>query len=225
MTKEQALAGIQASGVLPLFYHEDLHLCEQALQALYAGGIRCVEFTNRGEKALANFEALVRLKSQMPGLALGIGTIHNTHEAAKFMAVGADFLVSPFFDTSLADYTYLQKKLWIPGCMTPTEIHQAHSQGCEWVKLFPGEVLGPNFLRAIRPLFRDMHFMVTGGVTPEKENLMQWLKAGASAVGLGSKLVVPDQLHSAEGLNQLTQTAQTVVDIVLAYKIRISVNS
>lgn len=218
MTKEQALAGIAASGVLPLFYHTDLHLCEQALRALYAGGVRCVEFTNRGDKALANFKALISVKKEMPGLALGIGTIHNTDEAAKYLEAGADFLVSPFFDAALADYTYLQKKLWIPGCMTPTEIHQAHAQGCDWVKLFPGEVLGPSFLRAIRPLFRDMHFMVTGGVTPEKENIHQWLSAGAAAVGLGSKLVVPDQLHSAEGLIRLTQTAQAVVDIVQAYK-------
>ena len=185
---------IKAEGILPLYYHDDVTVCEGVLRALYNGGVRSVEFTNRGPQALANFTYLVSLKSTMPGLILGIGTIKTPQDATAFIEAGTDFLISPCFDASVADVAYMHKVLWIPGCMTPTEIHVAQKSGAILIKLFPGNVLGPGFVEAIKTLFTGIDFLVTGGVEPTAQNMGAWFKAGVSGVGLGSKLITKDIL-------------------------------
>jgi 2-dehydro-3-deoxyphosphogluconate aldolase/(4S)-4-hydroxy-2-oxoglutarate aldolase len=184
--------------LIPLFYEDDVDVCIQVVNALYKGGVRTIEFTHRGSKALDNFKTLVSQKENLPGLMLGIGTIKNTNDAEAYIQAGADFLISPVFDSAVADIAYLHKILWIPGCMTPTEIHVAQQAGCDLVKLFPGNVLGPGFIEAIRPLFKDVHFLVTGGVDATEESITKWLKAGAAGVGLGSKLITKEALQQKE---------------------------
>lgn len=218
MNSDALAKGLSQAGVLPLFYADDTQLCRNILLTLYQAGIRYVEFTNRGTAALHNFSALVELKYQLPDLYLGVGTIHDAEQAAAFLDAGADFLVSPFFDASVADYAYMQKKLWIPGCMTPTEIHRALAYGCHLVKLFPGEVLGTAFVKAVKPLFKDTTFIVTGGVLPEQENILQWLSSGAAVLGMGSKLIKPDQLQHEQALIALRNATRQVVDIIQDYK-------
>ena len=211
MEREAALINqIKNEGMLPLFYHDDATVCENVLQALYNGGVRCVEFTNRGVHALPNFKHLVSLKTTMPGLILGIGTIKTPQDATSFIEAGADFLISPCFDASVADVAYMHKVLWIPGCMTPTEIHVAQKSGATLVKLFPGNVLGPGFVEAIKTLFTGVDFLVTGGVEPTEQNIGTWFKAGVSGVGLGSKLITKDVLANKNYTQLETQTTQLV---------------
>ena len=211
MEREAALINqIKNEGMLPLFYHDDVTVCENVLQALYNGGVRCVEFTNRGVHALPNFKHLVSLKTTMPGLILGIGTIKTPQDATSFIEAGADFLISPCFDASVADVAYMHKVLWIPGCMTPTEIHVAQKSGATLVKLFPGNVLGPGFVEAIKTLFTGVDFLVTGGVEPTEQNIGAWFKAGVVGVGLGSKLITKDVLANKNYKELETQTTQLV---------------
>lgn len=211
MEREAALINqIKNEGMLPLFYHDDVTVCENVLQALYNGGVRCVEFTNRGVHALPNFKHLVSLKTTMPGLILGIGTIKTPQDATSFIEAGADFLISPCFDASVADVAYMHKVLWIPGCMTPTEIHVAQKSGATLVKLFPGNVLGPGFVEAIKTLFAGVDFLVTGGVEPTEQNIGAWFNAGVSGVGLGSKLITKDVLANKNYKQLETQTTQLV---------------
>jgi len=203
---------ILSSKLIPLFYESDVQVVIDVVKALYAGGIRTIEFTNRGPQALDNFKALVALKNEMPDLYLGIGTIKTEEDAKKYIDAGADFLISPVFDASVADIAYLHKVLWIPGCMTPTEIHNAQVAGCNIVKLFPGNVLGPGFIEAIKPLFSDIHFLVTGGVDATEQSIMSWLKAGAAGVGLGSKLITKTVLANKE-YDVLTATSKKLLSI------------
>jgi 2-dehydro-3-deoxyphosphogluconate aldolase/(4S)-4-hydroxy-2-oxoglutarate aldolase len=205
---------IQQQGVLPLFYHPDTQLCIDVVKALYAGGIRSIEFTNRGSAALDNFKALVNeKKTSMPDLLLGIGTIRNAQQAEAFIEAGADFVISPFFDATVCDAAYMNKILWIPGCMTPTEIHVAQNAGCKLVKLFPGNVLQPGFVSAVKELFPDMLFMPTGGVEPTKESLQSWYSAGVCAVGMGSKLLTKQLLDQKNysGLQEQTKKLLALV--------------
>ncbi len=193
---------IKKQGILPLFYHPDKELCLTITKALYDAGVRVIEFTNRGEQAFDNFSALVHARNgSMPGLLLAIGTIRTAEQAARFIEAGADLLISPVFDADVADIAYLHKKLWIPGCMTPTEVHVAEQAGCRLIKLFPGNVLGPGFVSAIKELFPDVDLMPTGGVEVSEENIGEWLAAGVCAVGLGSKLIsrklLADKDHEA----------------------------
>lgn len=203
-------AHILSATIIPLFYEANEQVAEEMVKALYNGGVRTIEFTNRGTNALPVFKQLQALKSTLPGLLLGIGTIKNAEDAKNYIDSGADFLISPVFDDAVADIAYLNKILWIPGCMTPTEIHVAQSAGCNIIKLFPGNLLGTGFIEAIKPLFSGIHFLVTGGVDATSENIAQWLHAGASGVGLGSKLITKEILAEKNYL-QLTETTQQLL--------------
>jgi 2-dehydro-3-deoxyphosphogluconate aldolase/(4S)-4-hydroxy-2-oxoglutarate aldolase len=218
MEREAALISqIKTAGMLPLYYHDDISICENVLKALYNGGVRCVEFTNRGAHALTNFKHLVSLKSSMPGLILGIGTIKTPQDATSFIEAGADFLISPCFDASVADIAYMHKILWIPGCMTPTEIHVAQKSGATMVKLFPGNVLGPGFVEAIKTLFTGVDFLVTGGVEPNEQNISAWFKAGVAGVGLGSKLITKEVLTN-QNFAQLELQTKELVQLIHTIK-------
>ncbi|MEO7925066.1 MAG: bifunctional 4-hydroxy-2-oxoglutarate aldolase/2-dehydro-3-deoxy-phosphogluconate aldolase [Chitinophagaceae bacterium] len=190
MNNEKIINQLKQQKLLPLFYHSDTSVCIDTTKALYAAGIRSIEFTNRGEAALRNFKALVAARDEnMKDLLLAVGTIRTADQANQFMEAGADFLISPVFDADVCDAAYINKVLWIPGCMTPTEIHLAENAGCMLVKLFPGNVLGPSFVSGIKELFPRMDFMPTGGVETNKENLEAWFASGVCAVGMGSKLL------------------------------------
>jgi 2-dehydro-3-deoxyphosphogluconate aldolase/(4S)-4-hydroxy-2-oxoglutarate aldolase len=215
--EQQLIQHITTGGLMPLFYHDDVAVCEDVVKALYAGGIRTIEFTNRGPKALVNFKSIVALKQTMPDLMLGIGTIKTAEDALLFIEAGADFLVSPIFDNGVADVAYMHKILWIPGCMTPTEIHVAQQAGCKLVKLFPGNVLGPGYIDAIKPLFSGIQYLVTGGVDATQENIGTWIKSGAAGVGLGSKLITKTILDS-KNFAQLTIEAEKLIDIMKKIK-------
>ena len=215
MNKEQlAIQKIMEQGVLPLFYHEDVSICIAVLKTLYEAGIRCVEFTNRGSKALANFASMIMERdASMPELTLGIGTIRSSDDATSFLEAGADFLVSPFFDSGVCDVAYMNKILWIPGCMTATEIHTAQNAGCSLIKLFPGNVLGPGFVEAVAPMFSGLNFMVTGGVDASEESIKAWFNSGVAAVGIGGKLISKNVLQNGDYQQLKTKTIEVLTII------------
>ena len=215
--QDNYIAQVKQQGVLPLFYHSDPAVCVEVVRALYEAGIRVIEFTNRGDAALTNFKAIIEIKKSLEGLVVAVGTIRNAEQARKFLDAGADFLISPVFDADVADIAYINKVLWIPGCMTPTEIHEAEKAGCKLVKLFPGNVLGPGFVSAIKELFPMMDFMPTGGVEVEKDNMNAWFNAGVSAVGLGSKLISKAILENRD-YSGITLQARKALDIVSQYR-------
>ncbi|MEA9414135.1 bifunctional 4-hydroxy-2-oxoglutarate aldolase/2-dehydro-3-deoxy-phosphogluconate aldolase [Flavobacterium sp. PL02] len=187
---EKVIQQIIHSGLLPLYYHESKDLSVSILKALYQSGIRIVEYTNRGKNALINFEALRTIASQeMPDLLLGIGTIKTAETAKEFIDLGADFIVSPIVSAEVAKIVLEHNLAWIPGCLTPTEIHQAQVYGARLVKIFPGNLVGASYVQSIKDIFPNLLFMPTGGVEPEEQNLKSWFDAGVSAVGMGSKLL------------------------------------
>lgn len=212
--EQQIILQIKAEGLLPLFYHDNSNTCIAVATALYQAGVRCIEFTNRGSQALQNFKQLVKQRdAEMKDLLLAIGTIKTADHAKQFIDAGADFLISPFFDHAVCDEAYMQKIFWIPGCMTPSEIHVAEQAGCAMIKLFPGNTLGPGFVEAILPLFPDLDFVVTGGVDTTEENIRAWFKAGVTGVGMGSKLISKAVLkqNDYDGLKTKTKEVISII--------------
>lgn len=215
--KEEVLQELLEQKLLPLYYHDRADTSIAILQALYQGGIRIIEYTNRGPNALQNFRALRKIADrEMPGLQLGIGTIKNREQASQFVHAGADFIVCPSMNPEVGEAAYTAGVLWIPGCMTPTEIAAAENTGAILVKIFPGNLLGPEYLRSIKDIFPGMQYVVTGGVAAEATNLREWFSAGVSAVGMGSKLITKDLVrqeqyesiaHAAAQALQLVQQA------------------
>jgi len=207
--KKEVLDAILKQGMLPLFFHADAQESIDIVKTLYASGIRVFEFTNRGGEAKKVFKALINARNEeMPELYLGIGTIKSNAEAEQFIGLGADFIVAPIVTPAVGDLAHSHDLLWIPGCMTPTEIALAQQNKASLIKLFPANVLGPGFLSAIRELFKGQLFIPTGGVDLEIENLKSWFNAGVCAVGMGSKLINP---QNTEGLAEKTQKALELV--------------
>ncbi len=214
--QELILEAIADQRILPLFFHADLTLCREVLQVLYDAGIRVVEFTNRGEAALPNFQAMYKLcQESLPGMYLGVGTIRSSEMANAFIEAGADFLISPVFDAGVSDVAYLNKMLWIPGCMTPAEIHEADKAGCQVIKLFPGNVLGPGFVSAVKDIFPGLSFIPTGGVELESANLKAWFSSGVLAVGMGSKLITKTILEQKD-MDLLRKNTKAALEMAAA---------
>lgn len=209
--KEQILKLIPEHRILPLYFHSDPEVSIEVLKTLYGAGIRMVEYTNRGKTALENFKKMRELcDSEMKDLYLGIGTIKNKEMAQTYIDAGADFIICPGLVAEVAEVADKNDMLWVPGCMTPSEIIKAENMGAKMIKLFPGNMLGPEFMSAIKALFPDLMFMPTGGVSLDKENLEAWFKAGVVAVGMGSKLI-SKQLLEDKNYAKMGELAKQVI--------------
>jgi 2-dehydro-3-deoxyphosphogluconate aldolase / (4S)-4-hydroxy-2-oxoglutarate aldolase len=212
--KIELLQLIPEQGILPLYFYKDSEVSLQVLRALYNAGIRTVEYTNRGEAALANFKEMrILCDLELRGMYLGIGTIKNGEMAKTFIDAGADFIICPGLIEEVATVADQSNMLWVPGCMTPSEIIRAESLGAKMIKLFPGNILGPEFMSAIKALFPDLLFMPTGGVDLDKENIAGWLKAGVCAVGMGSKLI-SKQLLEEKNYAKIEEQTKLALDIL-----------
>ena len=219
MNKTQQIAdAIVKQGMLPLYFNSSEEVSLDVLKAIYRAGVKAVEYTNRGDAALANFKKMVALRNaEMPGLLLGVGTIKNMQHASDYMSAGADFLVSPGFVPDVAAYCVSNDIFYAPGCMTPSEIIAAENAGIKFIKLFPGNMLGPEFLTTIKDIFPKLLFMPTGGVDTTKENIEGWFKAGVCAVGMGSKLI-SKKLMEAKDYGTIESETKKVLELIGSIK-------
>jgi 2-dehydro-3-deoxyphosphogluconate aldolase/(4S)-4-hydroxy-2-oxoglutarate aldolase len=216
--KDLILELIPQQGILPLYFYKDTTVSIEVLKALYAAGIRAVEYTNRGEAALQNFKEMRKVcDTELKGMYLGIGTIKNGEMAQTFIDAGTDYLICPGLVESVAAVADKNKMLWVPGCMTPSEIIKAETLGAKMIKLFPGNILGPGFLSAIKEIFPGLLFMPTGGVELDKDNIAGWFKAGVCAVGMGSKLITK-QLLEAKDYAAITKGTEEAISIIKSIK-------
>lgn len=181
------------TGLVPLFFNSDIEVSKKVLKACYDGGARLLEFTARGDFALEVFTALTKYAiAELPGMIMGVGSVTDAAAASLYMQNGANFIVTPVLREDIALVCNRRKVLWSPGCGTLTEIARAEELGCEIVKLFPGGIYGPDFVKAIKGPCQWTSIMPTGGVSPTRENLEGWFNAGVTCVGMGSKLIAKD---------------------------------
>jgi 2-dehydro-3-deoxyphosphogluconate aldolase/(4S)-4-hydroxy-2-oxoglutarate aldolase len=178
-------------GVLPLFYNDEMETAVELVNACVRGGARAIEFTNRGEMAYPVFTELVKYFAEAdPSVILGIGSIVDAPTAALFIASGANFVVGPSFNPEISRLCNRRKILYLPGCSTENEIAAAEELGAEICKIFPGESAGgPAFINAVMAPCPWHRLLPTGGVDATEASIGEWIKAGAAAVGLGSKLI------------------------------------
>jgi len=215
-TRIDVVLKIKDTGIVPVLYHPDASLVKEVVQACYEGGIRVFEFTNRGDFAHEVFAEVSRYcSSDLPDLALGVGSVPDAATAALFMQLGANFMVAPILDPDTARVCNRRKVLWIPGCGSVSEIAQAEELGAEIVKIFPGSsVGGPEFVRNVKGPMPWSSLMPTGGVTPDRDNLQAWFDAGVIGVGMGSKLFTKEILEK----KQMTLLEEKVKEILFTIK-------
>ncbi|WP_051686230.1 bifunctional 4-hydroxy-2-oxoglutarate aldolase/2-dehydro-3-deoxy-phosphogluconate aldolase [Chryseobacterium hispalense] len=195
---------IKAQKIIPIFYDESFDASKNIIKTLYEAGIRVIEYTNRGMLALENFTKLKDISpSEFPGLLLGIGTVKNTKEIDDYARAKADFIITPVISEELVKHALSKDILLIPGCFTPSDVNIAFQNGLRLMKIFPADAVGKNYIRSIQPVFPGMNFMPTGGVSADVDDINEWLKGGAIAVGLGSSLIKKD--FSPEQLKEKVQ--------------------
>ena len=212
-TSAETLAALLRYPVVPVFYYADAAYTQRILQACYTGGIRVFEFVNRGERALAVFTELQDfVREQCPNMVLGIGTIYKAAEAEQFIAAGAEFVVQPVATAEVAEVCRAHDIPWLPGALTPTEIYNASELGAAVVKIFPGNLVGPDYVKALRGPMPRTRLMVTGGVEPTEASLRAWFGAGVNAVGMGSQFFknAEDTDALAASIGQLMQVVETL---------------
>lgn len=205
---------MKETGMVPLFFHSDIELGKQVVKACYEGGARLMEFTARGDFAHEVFGELNKYAlKECPGMILGVGSVTDAAQASLYMALGANFIVTPVLREDIAVVCNRRKVLWSPGCGTLTEICRAEELGCEIVKLFPGDIYGPKFVKGIKGPQPWTSIMPTGGVTPEESNLKGWFDAGVTCVGMGSQLISKEILASKdmEGLKAKVAEAIAII--------------
>ena len=192
-TRYEVLTEIYKSSMIPLFYNDDIEISKKIVQACYQGGARLLEFTHRGDFAHEVFRELISFANHsLPGMILGVGSVSDAASASYYLMNGANFIVTPVYREDIAILCNRRKVLWSPGCGSLTEIAKAEEMGADLVKLFPGNIYGPEFVKAVKGPQPWTHIMPTGGVTTEETNLKSWFDAGVSCVGLGSKLITKE---------------------------------
>ena len=213
-TRLEVVQVMNQTGLVPLFYHHDIDICKQIVKACYDGGARLLEFTARGDFAYEIFGALNRyVVNELPEMILGVGSVTDAGAASLYMQMGANFIVTPVFRKDIAEVCNRRKVLWSPGCGSLTEIAVAEEMGCEIVKLFPGEIYGPEFVKGVKGPQPWTSIMPTGGVSPTEESLTSWFKAGVTCVGMGSKLIAkqPDGTFNYQQIENLTRNCVQII--------------
>ena len=197
--KLQVLATMQQTGLVPVFYHADAAVAKQVLKACYDGGVRAFEFTNRGDFAQEVFAELVKYAAaELPGMILGIGSVVDPGTAALYLQLGANFVVGPIYNPAVVPVCNRRLVPYCPGCGSASEVSAAQEAGCDLCKVFPGDVLGPAFVKGLRAPMPWSRLMATGGVKPERANLEAWFKAGVTCVGMGSNLFPKDVIAAGD---------------------------
>ena len=173
-----------------------------------------MEFTSRGDFAFEVFGALNKYAlKELPGMVMGVGSVTDAAAASLYMQLGANFIVTPVLREDIAIVCNRRKVLWSPGCGTLTEIAKAEELGCEIVKLFPGDIYGPQFVKGIKGPQPWTSIMPTGGVSPDEANLKGWFDAGVTCVGMGSQLISKDIIANKD-YAKLEQDVKAALAIV-----------
>ena len=204
-SKLEVLQAMKKTAMVPVFYNSDIDTAKKVLKACYDGGVRVFEFTNRGDFAHEVFGELVKYANrELPGMIVGAGSVVDPATAALFLQLGANFVVGPLFNPEIVAVCNRRLVPYIPGCGSVSEVGKAQEMGCDICKIFPGDVLGPAFIKGIKAPMPWSQIMVTGGVKPSRENLEGWFKAGATCVGMGSNLF-PKEVISAGEWSKITE--------------------
>ncbi len=203
-------------GVVPVFYHHDPEVAKRIVAACSQGGAKVVEFTNRGDLAYRVFGELVRyfVKGD-PGVILGVGSVIDPATAALYISSGANFVVGPVLNQDVAKTCNRRKVPYMPGCGTASEISEAEELGVEICKVFPASTLGgPSFIKAVRGPCPWVRLMPTGGVDATRDNIRSWFEAGATCVGIGSKLVRKDLIAAGE-FDRISELVSQVISWIV----------
>jgi 2-dehydro-3-deoxyphosphogluconate aldolase/(4S)-4-hydroxy-2-oxoglutarate aldolase len=210
-SRKEITAFIEDCGVVAVIRVQDPDTVRGVVDALAEGGVRALEVTMTVPRAI---ELIAELAPSLPKEFLfGAGTILDAETARRAIAAGAQFLVSPIFRPEVIAAAHQHDIPAVPGCFSPTEIYSAWEAGADIIKVFPATSVGPGYLKDIRGPLPQVKLMPTGGVSID--NVGDWLRAGAVAVGVGSSLLDTTAI-SARNYGPIVENARRIVANVRA---------
>lgn len=198
----EILSRLEKAGVIAVVRGKDQTEAVKASHAIIAGGVKGIEVTFTVPNAQAAIQELVETY-QGQDVVIGAGTVLDAVTARLAIMAGAEYVVSPSFDSETAELCNLYQVPYLPGCMTITEMQQALKSGVDIIKLFPGSVSGPSMVSAVKAPLPQINLMPTGGVN--LENMETWFKAGVVAVGVGGNLLAPAAVGDFAKVTEIAQ--------------------
>src|SRR5215471_16777258 len=209
MSKETHLRQVLDCGIVAVVRSPDSQQLVEAARALADGGVTVVEITMSVPNAL---DVLRRVRHALGDrVLLGAGTVLDPETARAAMLAGAEFIVAPSLNLDVIRLCRRYDKLVMPGAFTPTEVLTAWEAGADIVKVFPADVVGPAFFKALRGPLPQVKLMPTGGV--DLTTAAEFLKAGAVCLGVGGQLVEPKAVAAGD-FARIAQLARQYVEIV-----------
>src|SRR3954469_20414836 len=182
-------------------------------EALVAGGVEVMEVTFTVPRAT---QVLEKVAEKLGGrVLLGAGTVLDSETARGAILAGAEFIVSPAVNIGVIELCRRYSKLVMPGALTPTEVVTAWQAGADIVKIFPSELTGPKYIKALKAPLPQIHMMPTGGVNLDTAE--EFLKCGACALGIGGSLVEPKAVGSGD-FKRIESLARQYVEIVKKFR-------
>ncbi len=209
MNKAMVLEKVKELGLLAVIRGPSADLTVKMVEALVSGGVSGIEITYSTPDAEQVVQTLA--KKYAASIVLGMGTLTKPEQAESAKSAGASFLVSPICEPALVKAMVESGLLCMAGALSPTEVFQAYDQGVDVVKIFPGSLGGPAYVKALKGPFPYIPMMPTGGVSAA--NVADWFAAGVIAVGAGSELC-PPQLAKEGKFDEITRRAAEFVQVV-----------
>ncbi|GAB2025424.1 bifunctional 2-keto-4-hydroxyglutarate aldolase/2-keto-3-deoxy-6-phosphogluconate aldolase [Lactovum odontotermitis] len=203
MKKVEILQKLENAGVIAVVRAETAGEALKASDAIIAGGLNGIELTFTVPGANEVIAELAEKYKNQPEVIIGAGTVLDAVTARLAIIAGAQFIVSPSFDTETAKICNLYQIPYLPGCMTITEMKTALEAGSDIIKLFPGSAFGPSIVSAFKAPLPQLNLMPTGGVS--LDNMEDWFKAGVIAVGVGGNLLAPAARGDFAAVTEMAQ--------------------
>ena len=197
LTKSEVIKQLQIDKIVGIVRLNDSSNLVDLARVLQDAGVNFLEITLTTPNA---FEAIEKISQTLDDdFYVGAGTVTTLDLAEKAIKSGAKFIVSPNFKKEVIEISHLNSIPAMPGCLTPTEIFQAHEAGADIVKIFPSSLGGTAYLKEIRGPFPDIKFMPTGSIAPEM--IAEYLKVGAFCLGIGTSMIKPDDVYQKNWKN------------------------
>ena len=213
MDKQLIFKQVEALGLLAVIRGPSEQKTLNAVEALIDAGVKGIEITFSTPNAASVMNKLAQKHGDE--ILLGMGTLTEEKQIEMAADNGASFIVSPMFESSLTQAFIKSGMLTMVGCFTPSEVFRAYKMGVDIIKIFPGRLAGPNYIKDLRGPFPYIPFMPTGGVN--KDNVADWFKVGVVAVGASSSLC-PKELVKCEDYYKITEIAREFVAVVNSVK-------
>ncbi|WP_400242319.1 bifunctional 4-hydroxy-2-oxoglutarate aldolase/2-dehydro-3-deoxy-phosphogluconate aldolase [Niallia sp. JL1B1071] len=203
MKRLDILTRLRNSGVVAVIRADTMEEALKVTEAVVKGGMKGLEITFTIPQAENVIREIAASYKEFPEIVVGAGTVLDAYTARMAIMAGAEYIVSPCFNSETAEICNLYQIPYLPGCMTITEMKEALKAGVDIIKLFPGSAFGPSIVSSYKAPLPQLNIMPTGGVS--LHNMEEWFKQGVIAVGVGGNLLAPAKTGEFEKITAMAR--------------------